>query len=443
MNRLDSSRPAALHSGEVERPHQTRPSPYRPQAFVAIAMIVVADYRLRIRPVTETIGGRADASVWVEILAFATVGLWLLSRQIRPPIPLRPTAIRLSGAAWVGLSAVSVAWAPVPSVAAVRASELVVVAALSFVWMRTADRDLMHQVAHLFLALITVSVIAGFWWRTPVSKRQIDRFSWFAVHPVTAGALLAIACVIGAFYLLQRERSNVIRWPPGAYGVATFICMLGLVLSKTRGSIGAAIIGVAVVWTWSVSRRNRLAAAAMGGAVTAVFAMYWVQPLTTYLLRGESTLTLASFNNRMPLWELAGRRLIERPALGWGLGSTRVLFLEAWGGGGAHNAFINVAVETGLVGLALWLSFVGAIGVGVWRLRRVRFGDAPLLGGLFTTLVVNAVTTEGIGSGYGGLTVWLFIVAAWVGVGQRWSTQQGISRVRAGSARPPARWRTP
>ena len=53
------------------------------------------------------------------------------------------------------------------------------------------------------------------------------------------------------------------------------------------------------------------------------------------------------------------------------------------------------------------------------RLRRHGDRDVALLTGVMVTQVVNAFTTEGLGSGAGVSTIWLLVTAAWVGVAQR------------------------
>jgi len=157
--------------------------------------------------------------------------------------------------------------------------------------------------------------------------------------------------------------------------------------------------------------------AALGG--TGVVAIFGSEGVAAYLARGESAQSLQNLNSRLPLWELAIELVGERPLLGWGLGASRGLFYDRIGLGGAHNAYVNVVVDSGLLGLAAWLAMVGAVCVGIARLHRARHNHAVLLAGVMACQLTNAMTTEGMGSGAGVSTIWLLLTAGWVGVAQR------------------------
>ena len=101
------------------------------------------------------------------------------------------------------------------------------------------------------------------------------------------------------------------------------------------------------------------------------------------------------------------------------LATSRGIFYDKVGLGGAHNAFVNVLVDGGLIGAGLWLCFVIAVGWGIRRLQKVGHRDAPMLAGMLAALMVNGLTVEGVDSGIGMSALWMLLVGAWVGVLQR------------------------
>ncbi len=79
--------------------------------------------------------------------------------------------------------------------------------------------------------------------------------------------------------------------------------------------------------------------------------------------------TLAkSAQHRIEIWDYLSYRILEKPVLGWGLGSTRTLDFHSphsdqyqhatFAAPHAHNLIVCVWVETGMVGLALCLAFL-------------------------------------------------------------------------------------
>src|SRR5262249_48711161 len=61
-----------------------------------------------------------------------------------------------------------------------------------------------------------------------------------------------------------------------------------------------------------------------------------------------------------------------------------------WGVNGSHNAYVEVCLDLGLVGL---IGLVSIIGVGLWRGLRCCSGQAPHLGWFsFTFFVVSAAS---------------------------------------------------
>jgi exopolysaccharide production protein ExoQ len=98
-----------------------------------------------------------------------------------------------------------------------------------------------------------------------------------------------------------------------------------------------------------------------GVAVVAVLAVLALRPeLFLQQLGRDSTLT-----GRTQLWHASLEAIRHRPLLGYGYGgfwngwsapSTEVWLRNPWGPPNAHNGILDVALNLGAVGTALWLS---------------------------------------------------------------------------------------
>ncbi len=104
---------------------------------------------------------------------------------------------------------------------------------------------------------------------------------------------------------------------------------------------------------------------------------------------------------RMAHWQAAVEMFVDQPVLGVGIGNYEVIYpvyaLPRWADplGHAHNYYLNVAAETGLVGLVSYLILWGAALWQAWRAVRVLDGTsrsvaAGLLGMIVALSVHNA-----------------------------------------------------
>lgn len=91
----------------------------------------------------------------------------------------------------------------------------------------------------------------------------------------------------------------------------------------------------------------------------------------------------ASSQDRFALWGVAFETWLRHPILGVGLGQYADTVLPMVGAGlpyYAHNLYLDIGVETGLIGLASFLALIGAALVAAWR--GARAGSGLSLGAL-------------------------------------------------------------
>ena len=395
-----------------------------PTAWVTIlpiAMMLATEYKFRQRTLADSLSGSADPAVLVELGVYAAVVGYLVLFVVSPPRLRRPTAVQFFMRGYAAAMFVSVIYSEYPQLGAVRGAQLLVMVVTAGAIATRASARQMLQLGHAFVALVTGSVLIGLVYRVPFSPLQANRFSWIYVHPVTAGAMLALAIVIALCMMTNHNELpyGLDHWPRPVYLVVMAVMTAALLGTQTRGAIGAAVVGLMVSGFFIVPRRERLPLGVVAGTGLALTVAAFIGPIVAFLERGESTANLATVSNRTELWSIAFGLFTERPITGWGLATSRGIFYDKVGLGGAHNAFVNVLVDGGLIGTSLWLALVVAIALGIRRLLREGHRDGPLLAGLLATMMVNGLTVEGVGSGIGMSALWLLLTGAWVGVAQR------------------------
>lgn len=387
--------------------------------WTMVLLVFAGDFELRRRASTDAISGSVDLAILGELLVYLAIGGWLFLTVARPP-RWRPFPSPLT-AMWalVLVLATSALWAPSPTLGLARGSQLIVTAGLVTAIARRAGPQTWHRVAHGFVLLITLGVALGLVYRRPPEQQLTGRFMWLYGHPVVSGSLLVLSALFLLAWILDRNLPRFLPTP--AYPVLFVVHFVALLATETRGSVLAFVVGAAVlVWLWaSRSRRADLLLLTLVG-LPAVIAVGW-PALKAFALRGETASQLRGLNSRADLWSEAARVVAERPIQGQGYFASRQIFLESIGLGGAHNAFIEIAVSAGLVGLVCF----AAMTLGTVRQLSAagRHPDRPLIGGAFAALLVNGFTAQYFAQAGTGANVVFLMLVAWA-ASLNWHTRR-------------------
>ncbi len=186
--------------------------------------------------------------------------------------------------------------------------------------------------------------------------------------------------------------------------VVAAVLVVGAAVTVSRG--GALALAVAVVWLAvrrAVPKRVLLAAA---GAVLAVGAVAVVAlgPLVATALQQKGYIGSSNVDTRALRWQVALRMLADEPLLGVGPGGYRGNYMAASHNAElaeqtpvAHNMYVEVAAELGLLGLAAFAAVVVAALLAVERAVR-RGGDRTIglavQASLISVLVASTFLSE-------------------------------------------------
>lgn len=134
-----------------------------------------------------------------------------------------------------------------------------------------------------------------------------------------------------------------------------------------------------------------------------------------------------TFTGRNEIWSFAVDHVAQRPLFGFGFeafwGMPDLVnawnYLESWGyrASDAHNGYLNLAVTTGLIGLALSLCFIIVQPFRDFRRARM-LGADPALSALFRQIWIFALCLSGFEAELfrGGSALWFLTVSSIIGI---------------------------
>jgi O-antigen ligase/O-antigen/teichoic acid export membrane protein len=393
--------------------------------LVPLLLIVATEFKIRRRSIDDVLTGAIDPMIAIELAVYAVVGVWALWRLVPSTPRWSPLMMVMWG--YILTTSASALYSTFPMLALARSVQLIVVGTVVQLLANQATLRTISRFLHGWVVLLTGSIVAGLLYVAPTTGPQQGRFTWLSVHSVSAGSMLALSVPV-LFGLWLSAARRPLAWPRWIYGSLFVVHLVFLLLTRTRGSIGGAIVAIAVMAWLSSGRRMRpelvLGSLVVGGALALAFG----RQVLEFMTRGETVDQIGTFNRRTEIWALAWQSFLEHPFFGLGLSSAKGVFFDETGLGGAHNAAVNVMVDVGLAGLVWWCALIVGCLVVLGRLRGgERRSPMLLLGatgtarsdhlvliGLFTAMLVNSITTEGLGAGVNVSAIWLFVVAAWL-----------------------------
>lgn len=253
----------------------------------------------------------------------------------------------------------------------------------------------------------------------------LRRFSPGGADPNSLAMTLALAIPI-AWYLSMTTRRPLLRWLYRAY---IPLGLLAATLTGSRGGMLAAMVALLVIPLTITLSPGRLAAAigllALSGALVVA---YVPDSVAERLSSTGSEVERLDFGGRFKLWRAGLNAFAMRPVLGYGVGGFIPAITPELGSKAlvAHNSFLSVLVEEGMVGLFFYLTMLLSVFFSILRLPRLerRFG-LVLLATLGTALL--PLTWEDQKAAW-------FIMAALIGM-----SQLSVRGPREAAGQPPIR----
>jgi O-antigen ligase len=302
--------------------------------------------------------------------------------QLRRPPPLLWIAASLY--LW---SCCSFFWTQTPSDTLVKlrgyAQEMMIV---GLIWEFAESPDDLRNLLRAWLAgswVLALFTVASFVWADPTAADQI-RFVASGQDPNDTARFLDFGFPIAALLFDGRE-----RWPERILAAGYFpIGLAGVLLTASRSGFLVAVVAAAGCGVLLLQRSPK-AVLAGAFALPALSGIIWAVAPPGTLDRLATTTDLlqnGDLNQRVNIWRAGRQAFLQAPILGHGAGS----FVSASGLAPmdtAHNTALAVAVEGGLVALALALAIV------ILSIRSITRACGSLRVGLATLMAVWLVSS--------------------------------------------------
>jgi O-antigen ligase len=194
-----------------------------------------------------------------------------------------------------------------------------------------------------------------------------ERYSLGSTNPDGYGFILALGIPVACYLAASPETPKVFRFINYGYLPVAFI---GVALSGTRtASVGAAIGLLYGLATLTKLKLHTRVAVVVLLAASLFVLLPIVQPLSSFQRLGTTGTEVAEgdLNGRTSQWAQGLRAFMEHPVQGVGTDMYRsVNTLNKV----AHNSYLSVLVEEGLIGFTIFLSILGIVALQVLRLPK-------------------------------------------------------------------------
>jgi O-antigen ligase len=232
-----------------------------------------------------------------------------------------------------------------------------------------------------------------------INGHNIYRINALTGDPNHFGVMLAIPLLALTPLYLRLERGHRLKWPLAV--VLVFLLLVDIATFSRSGGLGLIAGALLLVLPYRRFLRTKQFLYPLGALVVVLLAVLSVRShfFATFLRQRVST-SGSSTNAHFAVYDFIGQILHMHPLLGLGNNNFSVYyeFVTGKGNFGAHSYWVAVIVESGLVGLVLWVVFLRYIFVRLLAARRLgrlldRLGDAegahvrPLAYGLTAALV--------------------------------------------------------
>ncbi|SDI00512.1 O-antigen ligase family protein [Desulfosporosinus hippei] len=233
---------------------------------------------------------------------------------------------------------------------------------LCMVWMifDLADSDMLQKnlmQAYVLGAYVSViSTLKNF----AVGQNVVyNRYAASGFDPNDLGVMIALAIPL-AIYLTAHGRPKIFK----ALNVL-FIPIGSIAILMTASRTAAVVAAVALIYVLvgiKMKKTTRMVLLALLG-VGGLFAIRFLPSNIFFRLATiTSEMTTGTLNDRTILWMSGLSYFVEHPLLGVGAGAFRTAMFERLGYSAvAHNSYISILVETGIVGIILMSFIIGSL----------------------------------------------------------------------------------
>ena len=232
-----------------------------------------------------------------------------------------------------------------------------------------------------------------------IGGQNIYRVNALTGDPNHFGVMLAIPLLALTPVYLRLPRGSRLKWPLAA--ALVFLLLVDIATFSRSGAVGLIAGALVLVVPYRRLFRSRQFLYPLGALVVVLLgALYLRTHFFETFIRQRLSTSGSSTSAHFAVYNFIGQILHMHPLLGLGNNNFSVYyeFVTGKANFGAHSYWVSVIVESGLLGLILWIVFLRYVFVRLQAARRLgrlldRLGDAqgphvrPLAYGLTAALV--------------------------------------------------------
>jgi O-antigen ligase len=238
-------------------------------------------------------------------------------------------------------------------------------------------------------------------------QASVRRLGGQLLHPAHVAFLASVAFFYSLFFFPRGPR----KWAACAFTVIT------LVLTGSRAQQAGFLLAI-LAYAFVLSRKPIFRWGALFTAIVAApIGLLLSSGVIKFVGRGQGMKSLASLNDRTRIWQASFEAILQRPIVGYGysVGARGAIHdhwrFAHWIPPHAHNEFIEIALDGGVIALAILVFLYGLV---FWKsLRAARCGPMHLFVFLvFCQYCLNTLTGSEFSYQYlgtGGLLLLTFI----------------------------------
>ncbi len=358
--------------------------------------LVVFVFSLPWQDVVRLPGGSAlsvSRIVGLFLIAGAT-GATLRRGVVRMRMPAVTVVLTALFAFWAISSSLWNVWNPdIGLITSLTYLQLAVMSVLVWQLCRTRDDHMVLLLAFVLGSGVLAGSIVYEFVTNPFvanAEHSMARYTAFGGNPNGLAAMMALSLPL-AWFLANFWARGLFRWLSFAY---LPVGILGIILTASRGGFITALVGLLIIpLTFRyLGRGHRFGVAVF--IVLAGVLLYSLVPAANFeRLAGTSTeISEGNVSNRSQIWSAGLQLYTESPIIGTGTGSfTRAVEPILGYSMPAHNAWLLVLIEMGIIGFIL---YVGNFIIVLIPLLRLTGADRMLYLCLWLALVVSMLPSN-------------------------------------------------
>jgi len=308
----------------------------------------------------------------VRLIGMVTVGLGVLAVIERGRVR-RPALGHVVMALFVALAALSYLWSLYPEGTLIEAFSYVQL--LTMVWLIWELAPGVQEQMHLMRAYVFGTFVSGidtFYLFLSHQESVYQRYAGAKLDANDLGLIMALSIPMSYYLLIQKQGRMV--W---VYRVHLILAGTTILLTASRGATLATVVALTIVPLTQARLGGRQRVALLLTVILLIGGVLFFVPETSWerLSTVPTEFEQGTFTGRTIIWKAGWEIFRAHPFVGIGANAFRVIVSrelaepirmgEADPAPPAHNTFLSVLVEQGVLGFAVFCGLLGALAVSL------------------------------------------------------------------------------